>query len=62
MRNSYRKVSNPFALQGLQYEEKGKNTCAPSLCSNIQGGKINAKPSFHMYCLVLWLDFFPNWE
>jgi len=60
MRNSCRKVSNPFALQGLQYEEKGKNICAPSLCSSIQREEINAKNSFHMYFLVWWLDFFPN--
>lgn len=59
MRNSCRKVSNPFALQGLQLEEKGKNTCAPSLCSSIQGEEINAKTSFHMYFLGLWLAFFP---
>lgn len=58
MRNSCRKVSNPFALQGLQHEEKAKNTCAPSLCSSIQGEEINAKTSFHMYFLGLWLAFF----
>lgn len=58
MRNSCRKVSNPFALQGLQYEEKGKNICDLSLCSSIHGEEINEKNSFHMYFLGLWLDFF----